>query len=318
MNYHTSHPIKYLALAVTLAIGLSGCGDRKDEKKGATQVAAKVNGSEISVHQINAVLSKTPGIPPESAGKVRNEILDKLIDQQIAFDHAVEKKLDRNPDVMMALESAKREIVARAYLEQLVSGLPKPTDEEVKNYFANNPNLFSNRRIYSLQELVLEPKADVLEQLRQMVASGKPLEEIAVMLKSKGVNFRGGAATRPAEQIPLEILPRLASLKDGQSTLIEAPNAFTVMRLVASQASPVDEVAARPKIQQFLHNQRAQKAIQEEMAHLKKDAKIEYQGEFAPNAGAAVPAKSVEQEKPADQAKPNAANTIEKGVAGLK
>lgn len=340
MKTKALHTVKYAVLAAAMAVGLGACGDKGDAKKPATQVAAKVNSSEISVHQINAVLAKAQGIPPESAAAVRKEILDKLVDQQLAYDQAVEKKLDRNPDVMMAIESAKREIVARAYLEQLVAGAAKPSDDDAKKYYAENPYLFANRRVYNIQEITLEPNPEILAELKQMAAAGKPIEDIAGFLKAKSVKFRGGAATRPAEQIPFEVLPKLAALKDGQSIVIEAPQNYLLMRVAASQAQPVDEATATPRIKQFLQNQAAQKLAKDEMARLKAAAKIEFMGEFAANATPATPIKpaeaaapatpaapvappAVEQPKPAEPAKPadsakSPAANIEKGVAGLK
>ena len=56
-----------------LATGLSSCG--RDDKPKTTQVAAKVNGEEISVHQINSLLAKTPNLTPDAAEKVRSDVL---------------------------------------------------------------------------------------------------------------------------------------------------------------------------------------------------------------------------------------------------
>ena len=52
-------------IATALVLGLTACGKR-DDKKVATQVAAKVGSEEISVHQINQVLSRanTAGATP--------------------------------------------------------------------------------------------------------------------------------------------------------------------------------------------------------------------------------------------------------------
>ena len=114
-------------LSLLLALGLAACGS-KDAEKPASQIAAKVNSGEISVHQINYVLSRTGASAgaPETAPKIRREILDRLIDQELAVEQAVGKKLDRSPDVLMAVENARREILARAYVEQLTAAMPKP------------------------------------------------------------------------------------------------------------------------------------------------------------------------------------------------
>ena len=243
---------------------------------------------------------------------MRQEILDKLIDQQLIYDQAVEKRLDRNPEVMMAIEAAKREIVARAYLDQVIAALPKPTDDEVRKYYADNPDLFSRRRVYSLQEITVEPKLEILDDLKQMVATGKSLDDIANWLKEKGVRFQAGGGTRAAEQIPLDILPKLAQLKDGQAGVIEGSQSILVVRVASSQAVPVDEAEAKPRIQQFLYNQRVQQAAGDEIKKLKAAAKIEFQGEFASAAG-----ESAKPASPTPQAAPTG-NPIEKGVAGLK
>ena len=301
--------LKLSCLAAALMLALAACGDGK-EKASTTQVAARVNGSEITVHQINALLAKASGIPMEAAGKVRQGVLDKLVDQQLAYDQAVEKKLDRTPEVMMAIEDAKREIIARAYFDQLVSGIAKPGDDEIRKYYADNPDLFARRRVYNLQEISIEKKPELLGELKQQVAAGKSFDDIAAWLRERGAQFRGNAGAKAAEQIPLDILPRLAELKDGQSAVLQGNQNYLLVRVLASQMQPVEESAAKPMIQQFLVNQQAQQAVEQELRRLKSAAKIEYLGEFT--ATAAAPAATT----PVPQAKTVAG--VEKGVAGLK
>ena len=309
-------------LSISLILGLAACSS-KDEKKAATQVAAKVNSEEISVHQINFVLARTPGagnVTPEQAPRVRREILDKLIDQQLAVEQALAKKLDRSPDVVMAIEAARREILARAYIEQINAAQGKPTNDEAKAYFSEHPQLFAERRIYNIQEIVIPAVGDSAATLREMVGQGKPMDDIANWLKGKGVKFTGASATRAAEQIPLELLPKVHALKDGQGMVLESGPSATVMRVVASQSAPVGEAAALPRIVQFLGNQRGAKAAEGELKDLRAKAKIAYQGEFANGTDGAAAAPAAKAAAPAPAADNGAADksTIEKGVAGLK
>ncbi|WP_294766068.1 EpsD family peptidyl-prolyl cis-trans isomerase [uncultured Rhodoferax sp.] len=309
-----SSALSTIAFACLLTVGLTACGN-KDDKKVATQVAAKVGSEEISVHQINQVLSRTPANGASNPQTMGREVLEKLIDQQLAVDQATENKLHRSPEVVAQIEAARREILARAFIQQISSTIPKPTADETKKYFSDNPALFSERRIYNVQEIVVPTAAGVADMLRPFAASGRPLEDAAAALKGKNIQFGGGAATRAAEQIPLEVLPRIHALKDGQATLIETPQTITLLRVVSSQSAPVPQEAALPRIEQFLVNQRAGEAVNAKLKELRASTKITYMGEFA-NAAAPV-AEAPAAASPAPDA-PAAKTTIEKGVAGLK
>src|SRR3990167_5274365 len=100
----TSIRLAHTVLATTLwvgVLGLSACGN-KDDKKVATQVAAKVGSEEISVHQINQILSRanTGNATPQAVQKMGRDVLEKLIDQQLAVEQATENKLHRSPEVV--------------------------------------------------------------------------------------------------------------------------------------------------------------------------------------------------------------------------
>ncbi|WP_342617513.1 EpsD family peptidyl-prolyl cis-trans isomerase [Rhodoferax sp. GW822-FHT02A01] len=302
-----------------MAVSLVACG-QKDDKKVATQVAAKVGDEEISVHQINQVLNsaKTSGATPQAVQAMSREVLEKLIDQQLAIEQSNEKKLNRSPEVVAQIESAKREILARAYIQQLVSGLPKPTQEEIKQYYTEHPQLFSERRVFNLQELIVPAQAGIAEQLGTLVNAGKPMEEIANWLKAHDVKYSGGGATRAAEQIPMELLNRLQKLKDGQSLVAQTPQAITLIHIVASKTVPADEADSLPRIAQFLSNQRASEAVAANMKALRKSAKIEYMGEFAKTDAAAAPTPASAVSAPAVSAEDQKRADLEKGVAGLK
>ncbi len=305
-------PLRRLAAAAGLAMVLAtgGCSDSSAPLT-ATQVAAKVNSEEISVHQVNDLLVRVAPPTTESLEKTRREVLDKLIEQQLAVQQAVEKKLDRTPETIMALESAKREILARAYFEQVLSILPKPTQNDARKFFREHPELFSERRIYDLQEVLLAPQgapAAASDALRQAVEKAATLDDVVVWLKQQpDTKFTASERSIPAEQIPLEQLNRLHRMQDGQIGIFETPQGLAVIRIAASRAAPVDETEALPQIQNFLVNQARHEAITREVKRLRESASIEYQGEFA---------KSAQQGNKGDAT--DLSRTLEKGVADLK
>lgn len=279
------HPLLGLAALLALTIGIGGCG--KKQETAATQVVAKVNADEITVHQVNNVLARVKNMTPEAAPQAKREILGKLIDQQLAKQQAIAKKLDRSPGVVQALESARDEILARAYIEQIAAVQSKPTPEEVKKYYVDHPFLFAERRIFNLEEIVVQSKEGLASGLREQVAKSRSMQEIAAWLKSQDAMYAANREVRAAEQIALDLLPRLQAMKDGEIGLFESGSRMDIVRVVASKVVPVDEAQATPAIQQALFSQRSSEAIASEMKQIRDQAKIAYLGEFASEAAAA-------------------------------
>ena len=298
---------------LAVALALAGCGDKKD--KAASQTAAKVNKEEITVHQINFVLQQQRGLKPEQADAASKQILERLIDQELALQKAGELKLDREPRVVQALEAAKRDIVARAYLEKAGEAAPKPTPEQVKKYYDEKPALFKERRIYSLQELAIEARPEQIEKLRTQLAASKSINDFVDYLKANNIRFAANQAVRGAEQLPLSSLDAFARMKDGQATLAATPTGAQVVVLAGSRSEPVDEVRALPAIEQYLLNDAKRKVVEADMKAMRAAAKIEYVGKFAPTAASG--AASAAAAAPAPSASSTEADAISKGL-GLK
>lgn len=268
-------------ITVLAAVALTfGCS-REEAKKPATQLAAKVNEQEITVHEVNAVLSRNPNLAPEAAPRAKREILGRLIDQRLAVEQALSKKLDRSPGVVQAIESAKLEILARAYADSIRGAQPAPTPEEIGKYYADHPELFAERRIYSLEDIRLAPADVDVAELRAQVAKSASMRDVATWLASKEIKFVPSRGVRAAEQLPLELVPRLRSMKVGEMQVVESEQRIDVVRVIAVRDEPVSEATAAPRIGQFLRNQRSAEAVTADIKLLRGQAKIEYLGEFA-------------------------------------
>ena len=311
--------LSLIALVSASAL-LAACGDKKE--KGASQTAAKVNKSEVTVHQINFVLQQQRNIRPEQADAASKQILERLIDQELALQKADDLKIDRDPRVVQQLEAAKREIIARAYLEKVGEAAPKPTPEEIKKYYDEKPALFKERRIYSIQEIGIEAKPDQVATLREKLGASKNITEFVDFLKANDFKFSGNQAVRAAEQLPLQSLDAFAKMTDGQAMMNQAANGVQVVVLAGSRSQPVTEEQARPAIEQFLLNDRKRKLIEDDVKAMRSAAKIEYVGKFGEGAPGAAPAAAPATPAPAAAPAPAAstglnATDISKGM-GLK
>ncbi len=302
----------FLSGLIGVAIALSACG-RADGQKAASQVAAKVNGGEITVHQINSVIAGSNQIPSEQAKQAAAQTLERIIDQELLVQKALKDKLDRDPQVMQSIEDAKRQILARAYIERAAAGSSTQSWEEIRKFYQENPALFERRRIYRVHELVVIAPREKLDALKAATTGAKSLQDVAGWLKSQGLVFQVAMSNRPAEQIPLEVLPQVSEMREGQLAVIPTSRGASVVQLLQAQEASLSEQQATPIIEQYLHSRKQLAVAQAEVRRLREQARIEYVGEFEapraqPASSSATPSGSVDAHD----------ESIRKGLAGLR
>lgn len=284
-----------LVAGVCAAVVLTGCGGKKDKEALASQTAAKVNKEELTVHQINFVLQQQRGLRQEQMEPASRQVLERLIDQELALQKAEESKLDRDPMVQQQLEAARREIVARAYVERVGAGAAKPSADQVKQFYETKPALFKARAVYNLQEIVIEATPQQAAELKPKIQAAKNANEIVELLRAAGVKFGANQAVRAAEQLPLQSLDQFAAMKEGQVRVDNTPTGLRVVVLAGLRQAPVSLEQATPAIEAYLVNDRKRELVASHLKQLRADAKIEYVGKFkegAPPATASADAGS--------------------------
>ena len=311
--------LKKLYLPLLIVALMVGCGNKKDGaaagEKGPSQVAARVNGTELTVHQINYALQRIPNLDKDQSRAASLQVVRNMVDQELLVQKAVEDKLDRDPTVVQSLDAARRQILAEAYMSRKLGTPAEPSDAEVSDYFNKHPELFSNRKVYRLQEISIRAPKDKHDAIRAQMGASKTLNDFGAWLKAENLPAKAAQGVKPAEQLPLEILPRLAQMSDGQAMVVNSPDGLLVIVVAGSQAQPVTLEQAQPAIVRVLQTQVRQKAAKAELDALKAAAKIEYAGEFA-DAGKKVAAAAAPAEPAA--AAGSDADAINKGLSGLE
>jgi len=190
----------------------------------------------------------------------------------LPFCAALAAGCDRSADPAPAAESA-----ARACLQQLVQAQPRPSAEEVHKFYAQHPELFAQRRLFTLEEIEVTREASLATALQERAARAASMDEIADWLRLREIQHAFTRGVRAAEQIPLDLLPRLQAMKEGEVQAIDpGGDALFVIRVVATRLAPLDEAAAAPLIEQFLLKRRWSEAIGTELQQLRHAARVEY------------------------------------------
>lgn len=251
----------------------AGCQRVSAEHGASAVVLARVNGAEISL----------AGLAPAQGGAATRDALEKVIDRELLVQRALELRLDRDPQVVAALDQTRRQVLAQAYVDRLAAQRAgELSHERVRAFYAENPALFAERRIYRLRELVVDAPAELLDVLRAEIARAHTLEEVTAWLRSRDARFSAVALTQPAEELPLAWLPKLARMKAGEMTVFArpgyagAPGGASVVRLDEAQEAPLDEAQAAPLIERFLAGRQRLDLAAAEVRRLRGAARIEY------------------------------------------
>jgi EpsD family peptidyl-prolyl cis-trans isomerase len=277
------------AAACLALAALAACGGKISSDN--SEVAAKVNGEPITVAQISAALPRQRASQADVADAAGRAMLDRLIETDILAQKAVKAKLDQDPRVVAQLESARRDILARRFVEEVAETGAKPTEQQVQKFFDDRPNLFGQRKLFTLQRLDIQVPDDRRAEVDAHVSSLKTPAELTDWLKAQNLKFTSRQEQAASEQIPAQLLDKLAALKDGESTVMPSPSGVLAVTRVSAAPAPKTLADARPAIEQFLSIQGKRDAIMNLQKTVKDGAQIEYVGRFAPGAApAAAPA----------------------------
>jgi EpsD family peptidyl-prolyl cis-trans isomerase len=281
MSFQKTSLNKWL-LPLIVSLLLTACGDEKETgKKPSSQVVAKVNGDEISIHQVNLMLNRLGPLTEEESKAAANKILAKLVDLQLLKQKAIENKLDRDPTVVQTIEATKNQILAQAYIEREMAKVSKASAAEVDVFYDEHPELFKERKVFNLQELAIEDSLDKLPEFEQLIAEKKNIGEIAQWLKNNNYKFALNANVRAAEQLPSAILEKLQTLNNGDIFAVPNGQSVNIVSVAASQSQPITKEKATPVIENYFMNKNKKEAVELQMTSLKNAANIEFTGPFS-------------------------------------
>ncbi len=321
---------KFALIVVMLGL-IASCGKKNGEEK-ASQTIVRINGDEITIHQLNNELQRA-NVQPSQQDAAGKQLTQKLVDRQILVQEALKNKLDRNPRVMDTIENARLQILAQAYLEDKVSSIAKPTDAEIADYHAKHTDIFANRKIYVMDEVVFAVAADKAAQLQSLSDSAKTLDDVKQWLDANQIKSARTQTAHAAETLPPELLSKLSKMTLGELIFVNANGRTAAGSMVEIKEVPISENDAKPLIERILSAQKRKQAAEAEMTGLRSVAKIEYiNKKFEPtkdassaqqaskpiapaNSPVAQPVAPMESAKPASEGQ--AQSHIEKGLSGL-
>jgi EpsD family peptidyl-prolyl cis-trans isomerase len=262
---------------VCVAALVTACGKKSDDTSAAV---ATVNGDKVTQNQLDFAMRQIAAARPAASAPEPAQVLQGLVEQRLAVQKAEKDKLDRNPGVLQSLEAARKDALARYYVEQFTAKVPKPTADEIKQYYEGHPANFGQRNIYTIQKVDARVAPDQAGPLAASVQAAAGAGAVADLLKAKASATSVTQSAQPAESLG-PLLPKISIMRVGQTIAIPQPQGLTALTVVAIQPQPVTLAQAQTGIEQVLWNQKKREALQAETKDLRSRARIDYLGKFA-------------------------------------
>jgi EpsD family peptidyl-prolyl cis-trans isomerase len=301
-----------LFTALLICISTVSCSDSEPNTNKKTQVAAIVNDDEITVHQLNAVLQTIGNSQSvdENGKTVEEKALEVLINQSLIIQDAKAQKLERDPAIMQAIESAKRKVLVDGYIQRNLSLTQDVNQQDIDNYYDEHPELFSNRKlfIYDAVNIVSTPRNT--EQVQSIVKDAEDFQLLIDELTKKDFDYKIVSASKTSENIPRQLLDGLNKLSIGDLGFFTLPSGVLVINLKQVVAEPISKEQASQVIENLLSNERRSSVIEQKVNQLKSKSDIKLLGDFSESTINRPSSVSNESKDPSSH--------IEKGLQGLK
>jgi EpsD family peptidyl-prolyl cis-trans isomerase len=269
-------------LIVSGVVLLAAC-ERQSQSSAGEWVARWDSGS-VSQAELDWGFQQAGKLDSEPPDKARARALESLINQKLIASAAERIGLARTPDVEFEEAFVRRQVLVRAFAETLGTHIPKPPSQTVADYYQRNPQLFSQRRVYQLQEIYVQANEAQSQAIRDQLSKSASLTEMAGWINEQDMHGTVMNGLKPAEQLPEAVRNQLAKMSVGQAALFPAKNGVTVVQVQHIEAHPLSLEQATPIIEKLLVAIKQKENFDTELRKLRDAVKIEYASGMQPAA----------------------------------
>lgn len=269
----------YYVSVAACAVLIAGC-----DKEPTGQVAAVVNGDEITLQEVNAELAGAD--IPEGADKqqVQQAALQRIVDRRLLADTAREEDLDKSPEFLVRQRQLDDALLVQLLGQKLGRTTSVPTQQEIDAFMKKNPGTFENRTVYQIDRIQFRAPEDtaVLKALQ----NDHSMAAVAATLQKMNVEFDRQPSDMDSARLGEQRLKQIVSLPAGEPFLIIEGGLVTVGVITGQKQIPIKGADARPFAVQALRNENLSNSVRQRLATEKAKAKIDYKAGFSPPATA--------------------------------
>lgn len=260
---------------ILVGLALAGC-----EKKSGGQVAAVVNGDEITLQEINAEIGTTDIPAGVDKASVRQAALQRIIQRRLLAQVAQDEELDQSAEFLLRRRALEDALLVQLLAKKVNGSIRVPDARELDAFVAKRPNMFGQRAILTLDRIQFAAPSDSTKL--EVLKADHSLDAIAKTLQSQGITFSREPAELDTGQLTHAVLQQIEALPAGEPFIMPQGGLITAGVVTARRPIPMVGENAKPIAAMALRNEQLSKAVEQRLNAAKAKAKIDYQAGFAP------------------------------------
>jgi EpsD family peptidyl-prolyl cis-trans isomerase len=280
------------ALMVGTALLVAGCGKKGGGELEKGQVVATVNGQDITVHELNAELqgAQIPAnISPEQKKQLEQAALQQVVNRRILADVARERGLDKTPMYLLQERRADENILVQMLQRQMSGAIKQPTQTEIDTFVAQNPDLFAERKIFTIDQIQFEAPRDpaVLRKYQPL----KTMDEVEAMLKQDGLQYKRAPSKLDVATANPQLVEQVLKMPKDDIFLIPAGRVMVANKITNTEVQPLTGDQANQLATGLLQQRKFQDLIKRDLEPKvkKAESEVKYQAGFGPPKKPAAP-----------------------------
>lgn len=265
----------HITSLVCMALLLAGC-----DKEPEGQVAAVVNGDEITLQEINAEIGNA-NIPAGTDTKeVQRTALQRIVERRLLAHSAREDGLDKTPEYLIRSRQIDDALLVQLLGQRAEKSFQVPDQQAINKYMADNPSMFAGRKMYIVDRIQFGLPSD-MSQLKTL-ESAHSMTEVAARLNSLGIKFERGPAKMDSAQLGQQRLDQILALPDGEPFVIPENGMVTVAVITGESPIAGNSAEMAALATQALRRNALTTSLEDRLKQARAKGEIKYQPEFAP------------------------------------
>jgi EpsD family peptidyl-prolyl cis-trans isomerase len=243
------------------------------------QVIAVVNGQEITLAELNEE-ARARSIVGANEPAVRGALLQDLIDRKLLAQQAIEGKLDRTQQHLIARQRMEEVLLAQQLLAAVGNGSRPATGAELQQLIAASPLAFERRTILSVDQISFPRPSD--PALIAKLQTAATLAQIDALLMEAALPRERLVKTWDSAVIPEATIGRLIALKPGKPFLLPHGNLLIAGEVLSATPQPLDAAQRLRLANEKLLEERRNGSMRQMLDRFRAEARVRYQSGFGP------------------------------------